>query len=120
MRLKKPALTFGVSHWFHIPWRRGAKPSLNNAGLEPIRDALRSALGHDDGPLASQLRHRIDGAPTAEALWFLRGDVMLCLAQRLGERAAREQIRALDRVFQGRYPEFWGSQPPEPSAVRMH
>lgn len=111
MRARKPSLTTSLLGWLQSAARR----RVEEPG-EPSLDALRNAMSRllDDPPPPPQaaLLTRIAVAPDAQALWFLRSELMAVLAHAHGERRARLAIDGLDLLFQSRHEGFRPSQPP--------
>ncbi|MDB5964469.1 MAG: hypothetical protein JWQ72_969, partial [Polaromonas sp.] len=53
---------------------------------------------------ALRLAHRLQACQDAQALWYLRSDLMQELSARLGEREARRRLDALSEQFDGLLP----------------
>ena len=69
-----------------------------------------SALGDAAGPSA-RLAFRIRRATDIRDLWYLRGELMLAMAQVRGEGAALEAIYAISEEFEGLLPGSFSSRP---------
>jgi hypothetical protein len=67
------------------------------------------ALGDPAGQ-PSRLAFRIRRATDIRDLWYLRGELMVAIAQRHGESAAREAIYAISEEFEGLLPGSFSSR----------
>lgn len=83
--------------------RSVAPLSLENR-LDEIRQAMLDQLGPPGSLVLSSLARRVLFAPDAEALWFLRPELLGFLAAREGERRARQQVDQLASLFHGLLP----------------
>jgi len=98
-----------------ISWRHSlglGEEQASQIGIDEIRDSMLALLEDvaDDKRLRT-LTRRISYAMDAQALWYLRGDLMAVLAGRYGEAAAREQLDAITRMFQDILPRGLKSRP---------
>ncbi len=59
----------------------------------------------------SRVRSRIQGASDVQALWYLRSDVMLLLAEAHGEPAAAGRLADISEKFRGLLPAAQKSRP---------
>ncbi len=107
-----------VRSTWHSLWK--AQPGLPSTlpageGLEPARahprlEELRLHMLDAVAPPRQLLRHaalvrKLLQAPSIEALWYLRSDVMAALAGDHGEAQARHMLEALTALFNGLLPE---------------
>ena len=69
-----------------------------------LRQAMLDALAEAGESCFSPVARRIDGADDAQALWFLRADMMAVLAARYGEERARERLFEISEQFDGVLP----------------
>lgn len=68
---------------------------------EKVREAMLRHLGDHGFTRFPQLTRRIQFATDAEALWYLRSDLMASLANLHGESFARHEMQELTDHFQG-------------------
>jgi hypothetical protein len=85
--------------------------SMLETGTEDIREAMLAVLGEDGPKDFAQITRRIRYASDIQALWYLRGDLMAALAAMHGEKAARHELAALTKQFQGLLPGALNSRP---------
>ena len=79
--------------------------------IEEIRLAMLDALGdHGAGQFPLLLR-RLRYAEDAQALWYLRGDLMASLSVMSGEADARRAMRSITDMFRGLLPGGLASRP---------
>src|SRR5215213_10054805 len=90
---------------------RTPSDSILENGIEDIRDSMLFALGDESVKEFPQLTRRIRYATDIKDLWYLRGDLMAVLAERLGEAGAREKISSINAQFQGLLPGGLSSRP---------
>jgi len=109
MRWRKPNLRSSLYGLLGSP----VPPSdsvMENA-IEDVRETMLDLLG-DAGPKNyAALTRRLRYAADIQALWYLRGDLMAALAEMHGERAAREHIEQVTRMFKGLLPGGLHSRP---------
>ena len=84
--------------------------------LEHIREAMLSSLDFADDADLFPLERRIRNAKDVQGLWYLRADLMLILAGRLGETAARAKLEHITALFQGLLPRSLMARPSPLSA----
>jgi len=91
----------------------GAPPSDSTLEIrtEDIREAMLNLLGDSGTRQFAQLTRRIRYANDLQGLWYLRGDLMAALAGTLGERDARDKVRAITDMFKGMLPAGLESRP---------
>jgi hypothetical protein len=75
-------------------------PSRQNR-TEKVREAMLRHLGDHGVTRFPQLTRRIQFATDAEALWYLRSDLMASLANLHGESFARHEMQELTDHFHG-------------------
>ncbi len=79
-----------------------APDEINDSRVERVRDAmLRSFHGLPDSPTLDSLTRRVRWAPHAQALWYLRVDVMTMLSTLRSEVEARQSLQAITELFLG-------------------
>lgn len=79
-----------------------APDELNDSRVERVREAmLRSLHGLADSQPLDSLTRRVRWAPHAQALWYLRVDVMTMLSTWRGEVEARQTLQAITELFLG-------------------
>lgn len=81
------------------------------SSIEDIREAMLETLGEAGARHFQQVTRRIRYANDIQGLWYLRGDLMAALAAMHGEAQARQQISALNAMFQGLLPGSLNSRP---------
>ena len=69
--------------------------------LARVRKAMLDLVGDASNWEAEQLRHRLLVAESARALWFMRPDLLHWLCRAQDERAAMDQVMALQPLFEG-------------------
>ena len=85
--------------------------SVLEESTEDIREAM-LALLEDAGPRQfANVTRRVRYANDVQALWYLRGDVMVALAASEGEAAARSKVQRITRMFSGLMPGSLNSRP---------
>jgi hypothetical protein len=80
-------------------------------GTEDIREAMLDALGDQGSRHFPHVTRRIRYASDIQSLWYLRGDLMGCLASMHGESVARQKIASITAQFQGLLPGGLTSRP---------
>jgi hypothetical protein len=80
--------------------------------IEAVREAIHEAL-QDVNPGESRERvlRRVDWAPDAQALWYLRSEVMVILSADCGEAVARTRMQGITDMFKGLVPSGQVSRP---------
>ena len=99
--------------WFKADSAGGspALPGAPSVGIDDIRDrmlAFAAAAGTDRYP---EVARRIRCAPDVETLCVLRGDLMVLLAGRQGELAARRSVATRGALFEQLLPQSLHSRP---------
>ena len=79
--------------------------------IDDVREMMLSSIDTMEAGSSTRVAHRIRHAVDWEALWFLRGDLMLLLASSHGEYAALEKLDAISSVFEHLLPEGLRSRP---------
>lgn len=85
--------------------------SILEDGTEDIRESMLDALGDSGSRHFPQVTRRIRYAGDIQALWYLRGDLMACLASIHGEKVARQHIASITDQFRGLLPGGLTSRP---------
>lgn len=79
-----------------------APGELNDNRVERVREAMLTALhGLPDSSTLDSLQRRVRWAPHAQALWYLRVDVMTMLCTLRSELEARQCLKAITELFLG-------------------
>ena len=79
-----------------------APDEINDSRIERVREAMLTALhGLPDTPNADSLSRRIRWSTNAQALWYLRVDVMTMLSTLRSEVEARQSLQAITELFLG-------------------
>jgi hypothetical protein len=79
--------------------------------MDAVRVAMLSLLDGHKSAVIQRIEQRIRFAQDLEALWYLRQDIVVALAEFDGETAARERITAFNGMFKGRLPAALGPRP---------
>ncbi len=88
-----------------------ASDSRIEMGTEDVRETMLELLEETGAKQFPAVVRRIRYATDIQALWYLRGELMACLAAMHGERAAREQVASLTDMFKGLLPGSLNSRP---------
>jgi hypothetical protein len=99
MRWIKPGLRNSISALLGSEVRKHS-----NESLEPVRQAMLSALGPDGAELNPKLKHRLLYLHDAHALWYARSEMVAVLSRLHGEVHAVQTVRNLSPVFRGLLP----------------
>ncbi len=79
-----------------------APEELNDNRIERVRQAMLTALqGLPDTQTLDSLTRRVRWAPNAQALWYLRMDVMTLLSTQHSEAQARQCLHEITQLFLG-------------------
>jgi hypothetical protein len=79
-----------------------APEELNDNRVERVRQAMLTALqGLPDAQTLDSLTRRVRWAPHAQALWYLRVDVMTLLSTQRSEAEARQCLHEITQMFLG-------------------
>ncbi|MFZ4480146.1 MAG: hypothetical protein ACOYNZ_09690 [Rhodoferax sp.] len=82
------------------------------ARVEALRQGMLDHLADLDAKQrVDRVRTRIQYAPDIQALWYLRGDMMILLAEVLGESAATDRLADISDRFRGLLPAAQKSRP---------
>lgn len=79
--------------------------------FEGVRQAMLHLLGGVSDPRAARMVQRVCRAANAEALWYLRADLVGALAVQHGEEEAHKLVRRITRMLESQVPEGWHSRP---------
>jgi hypothetical protein len=79
--------------------------------IDDVREMMLASIDAMGTGGSTRIAQRIRHAADVEALWFLRGDLMLLLAGSHGEFAALEKMHAISSVFEHLLPEGLRSRP---------
>jgi hypothetical protein len=90
---------------------RDESPAGATHQIDDIRHAMLNCLGPDGRSDHPHVEQRILLAPNVSALWFLRPELLMVLAARNGEQAARELIDEITVMFRGLLPKSLNSRP---------
>jgi hypothetical protein len=111
MRWAKSTISQSFFGWLS---HSGAKTEVAESmrdRVEDIRLAMLDLMG-DDGELNyPQLTRKIRYSGDAQALWYLRGELMAALSAMSSESDAREHIDIITRMFKGLVPAGLASRP---------
>lgn len=99
MRWIKPSLRHSISALLGNEVRKHSPESL-----EPVRQAMLTALGEEGAKANPRLKHRLMYVHDAHALWFARAEMVAVLSRLHGEAKAVDVVRSLSPVFQGLIP----------------
>ena len=69
--------------------------------VEKIRSAMLCCVGAGSSPQHERLERRLRWALDAQALWYLRSDLMAVLSDASDEREARVQVQNITAMFRG-------------------
>ncbi len=79
-----------------------APDELNDSRVERVREAMLTSFeGLPDSQTLESLTRRVRWAPHAQALWYLRVDVMTMLSTLRSEVEARQSLKAITELFLG-------------------
>lgn len=94
-------------------------PDLPDEGrIEVVRAVMLDALkGLAETEQVDIITRRLHWAPHAQALWYLRIDVMTLLSEHHGEQAARQTLRGITEKFHGL---ISGNHMPRASRFNQH
>lgn len=68
--------------------------------IEAVRESMLHSLdGVSMGAGLEEMIRRLHWAPHAQALWFMRSDLMTILSSHYGEFEARKRLRAISALF---------------------
>jgi hypothetical protein len=93
-----------ISSWAGLGKPGRAAPRVLPAAAEPLRQAMRALARELGASCSPRLAYAIEASRDVASLWHLRITLMQALAATFGERAARERIAALDRLFLQAWP----------------
>ncbi len=99
MRWIKPSLRHSISAMLGNDVRKHS-PEL----LEPVRQAMLSALGEAGAKANPRLKHRLMYVHDPHALWYARAEMVAVLSQLHGEAKAVDVVRSLTPIFNGLLP----------------
>ena len=81
-----------------------ALPSVPNAPLADIQQAMREVLDGCNGTPTQRMLYKIDIARKPADLWALRSDLHQCIAQTHTESVAAQRVNSLACLFEGWVP----------------
>lgn len=99
MRWMKPGLRNTISALLGTEVRKDSPEAL-----EPVRQAMLSALGDEGAAINPRLKHRLMYLHDAHALWYARSEMVAVLSRLHGEAKAVDTVIALSPVFHGLLP----------------
>ncbi len=86
-------------------------PGIREDRIEQIRQSMLDELGEFGQAHFPKIVVRVRYALDAQALWFIRSEVMSVLGARYGETIAREKINQISKNFIGLLPKGLISRP---------
>ncbi|APW38151.1 hypothetical protein RD110_13875 [Rhodoferax koreense] len=90
---------------------RLAKGGSAPARLEAVRAAMLAELERAEPVGFEHVMKRLELARDAEALWFLRADLMAALNVLIGDHAAQRSLARITPLFRGLLPASLNSRP---------
>ena len=78
--------------------------SMRNERVEHVRQLMLNELGEFGDIHFSRIVVRVRYALDAQALWFMRGEIMTVLSAMHGENIAQEKIKQISKEFIGLLP----------------
>lgn len=106
-------------HWFNSQLKSSLlallspdvlKPSVRENRTEDIREWMLDELEQSEELKFPTIVRQVRYATDAQALWFMRGEVMTALAAMHGETVAREKISHISQKFKGLLPKGLNSR----------
>lgn len=95
-----------------------APDEINDSRIERVREAMLTSLqGLPDTQALDSLTRRVRWAPHAQALWYLRVDLMTLLCTHRSESEARQSLRDITQMFLGL---VHANQISRPSRLNQH
>jgi hypothetical protein len=85
------------------------KPSKSQR-LEDIRQSMLDSLADAGAMPLAQFERRVIFASDAESLWYLRPELLMVIASKRGERAARQRLEQISAMFIGLLPKGLNSR----------
>lgn len=110
---------FKPMHWFNSQLKSSLLALLGSDVLTPfvredrtedIREWMLDELEQSEELKFPQIVRQVRYATDAQALWFIRGEVMTALAAMHGETVAREKINHISQKFKGLLPKGLNSR----------
>ena len=92
-----------------ISQRTSDKPGMSQR-LEDIRQSMLDSLADAGATPLVQIERRVMFASDAESLWYLRPDLLMVIASKRGERAARQKLEQISAMFIGLLPKGLNSR----------
>jgi hypothetical protein len=111
MRWAKSTITQSFFGWLSSS---GASTDLAESirdRVEDIRLAMLDLLGEDGEFNYPQLTRKVRYSGDAQALWYLRGELMAALSAMSNEADARAHMEMISRMFKGLVPAGLASRP---------
>ena len=99
MRWIKPTIRHSISALLGTEVRKHSPESL-----EPVRQAMLTALGEEGAQANPKLKHRLMYVHDVHALWYARAEMVAALSRLHGEAKAVDLVRGLTPAFQGLLP----------------
>jgi hypothetical protein len=96
------------STFFRLLSLPGVVLRRTNRQMDAARAALLALLDGHTSPTIQRIEQRVRFAQDLEALWYLRQDIVVALAEFDGETAARARITAINGLFKGKLPTALG------------
>ncbi len=111
MRWAKSTITQSFFGWLsHSGASTDMADSLRDR-VDDIRLSMLDSLGEDGELNYPQLTRKVRYAGDAQALWYLRGELMAALSAMANETDARTHIDMITGMFKGLLPAGLGSRP---------
>ena len=79
--------------------------------IEDIRQAMLDSMGDGASVKFAMVVRRVELAPSLEALWFLRPELLMVISSMDGELAAQGQVERISAMFEGLLPKGMSSRP---------
>mgnify|MGYP003402566577 CR=1 FL=1 len=110
MRWAKSSITHSFFGWLNSSGHPESGDTLQ-ARTEDIRQTMLDSLGEAGDANYPQLTRRIRYAGDAQAMWYLRGELMAALSAMSSERDARQHMDGITLLFKGLLPSALSSRP---------
>ena len=92
-----------------ISQRTSDKPSMSQR-LEDIRQSMLDSLDEAGAMPLAYVERCVLFARDAETLWYLRPELLMVIASKRGERAARQKLEQISAMFIGLLPKGLNSR----------
>jgi hypothetical protein len=110
MRWAKSSISQSFFGWLNASGSSEAGDTLQ-ARTEDIRQSMLDSLGEDGDANYPQLTRRIRYAGDAQAMWYLRGELMAALSAMSSESDAAQHMEGITMLFRGLLPNALSSRP---------